>query len=483
MMAAIAIVQRSPVVRSFSVSRRGVRSMHTSCKTNSQAVEIPYLWSKHVFDHCHSHPKKVSYCPQQLSFSSSSKLFASSSSEEITIDGQQQHDDSIDETNPLEEEYRAWARALKKAIKALNKKQLSLESEWQKAQGVEATMARAQLIVSNLYMFQPGMDSAIVQDWENDGVEVELTLDLQTYESANAEAEALFAQARKLKRGTQVVTKLLEETSDAMEILQDAKLDLESALGDNDGDGIIDEGRLRLVQERLQRTAKVTKFNVPKTESSSSSTTGRKQSTNKRNNNNNNNANLGTPASNVRKLVAPESGCPILVGRNRRGNEYLTFNVARGDDIWMHARGCPGAHVVVQVRRGGPQPTDDCLQLAANLAAFYSDARNEQKAQVMAAEPKHLLKPRGAPLGAVKTREELRSYVGRPDDVPESLKLARDESGLSDEYHFKDKAKHRKRTQEVAKQNQAKKRAETRNKRKERRANRASNEDELPDFF
>eukprot|EP00521_Asterionellopsis_glacialis_P018356 CAMPEP_0195306198 /NCGR_PEP_ID=MMETSP0707-20130614/37078_1 /TAXON_ID=33640 /ORGANISM="Asterionellopsis glacialis, Strain CCMP134" /LENGTH=396 /DNA_ID=CAMNT_0040370409 /DNA_START=169 /DNA_END=1359 /DNA_ORIENTATION=- len=396
-------------------------------------------------------------------------MWSSSSSEEIIVHDQQQN-----EENGLEDEHQSWARALKKAIKALTKKQSSLESEWNKAQGVEATMARAQLIVNNLYVFQPGMKTATVQDWENGGVEVEVVLDSQ-YESANAEADALFAQARKLKRGTQVVTKLLEETSDAMELLQDAKLDLESAASSD----TIDEGRLRLVQERLQRTAKVTNFNVPKTESSSSMTVERKQSSKKRNAN----EKLGTPASNVRKLLAPESGCPILVGRNRRGNEYLTFNVAKGDDIWMHARGCPGAHVVVQVRRGGPQPTDDCLQLAANLAAFYSDARNEQKAQVMAAEPKHLLKPRGAPLGAVKTREELQSFVGRPDDVPDSLKLARDKSGLSDEYHVKDKAKHRKRTQEVAKQNLAKKRADSRNKRKERRANRAAKTDELPDFF
>jgi predicted ribosome quality control (RQC) complex YloA/Tae2 family protein len=43
---------------------------------------------------------------------------------------------------------------------------------------------------------------------------------------------------------------------------------------------------------------------------------------------------LGTPASNIRKFTSP-SGCTVLVGRNRRGNDYLTFSIAKGNDIWM----------------------------------------------------------------------------------------------------------------------------------------------------
>lgn len=159
------------------------------------------------------------------------------------------------------------------------------------------------------------------------------------------------------------------------------------------------------------------------------------------------------------------------MGRNRRGNEYLSFQVARGKDIWMHARSCPGAHVLIQHRRGGPEPTDACWQFAANLAIFYSDNRTERKAEVTAAEAKHLLKPRGAPLGALKLREELRVLVGRPDDVPESFKLARDKSGQSDEYRSSDKAKHRRHTEQVAKQNEAKRRAEQKAKRKRRNRN------------
>jgi hypothetical protein len=61
--------------------------------------------------------------------------------------------------------------------------------------------------------------------------------------------------------------------------------------------------------------------------------------------------------------------------------------------------------------------------------------RAKAKAPDTAAKPKHLLqKPRGYPFGAIKVLEELQTYVGQPDWVPEALKLAREESGQSEEY-------------------------------------------------
>ena len=398
-------------------------------------------------------------------------------------------DDDTEDDDPLVLVHAAWSSAVDKAMKGLEKKIRSLQSEYDKAQMAEAMMQRAQLIVSNMYMFSdPSIKTAQVHDWENDGVEIELTLDAQ-YESASAEADSLFAQARKLRRGSKIVEELLAEATDSMDTLQECKTDLQSALtgriDDNDGQNVdnnpslaVDHGRLLIVQSRLERSSRQTKFQAPDVTSTSTKPgSGRSNSKNNQsrtkkgnNNNNNNNKNANNNIEmQIRRMKSP-GGCTVLVGRNRRGNEYLSMSVARGDDIWMHARGCPGAHVLIQVRRGGVQPTDDCLAFAANLAAFYSDARNERKASITAAEPKHILKPRGAPLGAVKLREELYTIMGRPDDVPEECKVARDASGLADEYRSADKAKHRRRTLQVAKQNQAKQRAAKRANKRKRRA-------------
>jgi hypothetical protein len=374
--------------------------------------------------------------------------------ESRSVEGGEEEEEE-DLSCPLSAEHGRWSEALENAIQSLKKKRTSLESELAKAQGVEGTVARAQLLVSNLYLFStPRVKSATVQDWEQEGLEVELVLDPK-YDSAAAEADALFVQVRKLKRGSQVVSDLLETTANAWELLQEAHVDLQSARNDNNTqEGLVDPGRLALVQDRLIRSSRATNFKIPNdddqnpssntTKKSSSSAASRPRK-----------PQVGTPASNLRKLESP-GGCTVLVGRNRRGNEHLSLNLARGKDIWMHSRGCPGAHVVVQHRRGGPTPTDACLQFAADVAIFYSDLRAEAKAPVTAAEPKHLQKPRGAPLGAIKVREELQTYVGRPDRVPEALKVAREESGQSEEYRSQDKAKHHRRTKKSAKEDKAK---------------------------
>ena len=391
--------------------------------------------------------------------------------EDDGLDGEEDEggdDESSAAAAALLGEHAAWTRAVGKAVSALEKKRTSLENELAKAEGAEATAARAQLLVSNLYLFKDGTTTtATVNDWENGGKEVELTLSGE-YDSASAEADALFALVRKLKRGSKIVAGLLDETEVSWDILAGARSDLASALdGDADGAGVVvDEGRFALVRDRLVRTARTTKFRPPAAGDGGGGDTRRGGKAKPRRDRR---PELGTPASNVRKLLSP-GGCVVLVGRNRRGNEYLSMTVARGDDVWMHSRGCPGAHVIVQNRRGSPTPTEDCLAFGADLAVFYSDLRNEQKAPVTAAMPRHIQKPRGAPLGAVKLREEWKTFVGFPDRVPRFLKEARDESGQTDEYHMLDKAKHRKRTSQAAAEDRAKRR-----KNKKRNSNSSNN--------
>jgi predicted ribosome quality control (RQC) complex YloA/Tae2 family protein len=73
--------------------------------------------------------------------------------------------------------------------------------------------------------------------------------------------------------------------------------------------------------------------------------------------------------------VVSEDGLVILVGRNSRQNEEVTFRRAAPDDLWLHARGVPGGHVVV--KSGGRPVPERTLQHAARLAAGYSAARDE----------------------------------------------------------------------------------------------------------
>src|SRR5207302_3290285 len=69
-----------------------------------------------------------------------------------------------------------------------------------------------------------------------------------------------------------------------------------------------------------------------------------------------------------------EAGDAILVGRNSRENEKLTFGLARSHDLWLHANGAPGSHVVLRLEKGGELRKESLLD-AATLALHYSNLR------------------------------------------------------------------------------------------------------------
>ena len=93
-------------------------------------------------------------------------------------------------------------------------------------------------------------------------------------------------------------------------------------------------------------------------------------------------------------------GYEILVGKKAKDNDFLTFRIARSLDLWLHAADYPGSHVVVRHtdRKEIPQAT---LIEAAELAAFYSDAREQPKAAVNYTQKKFVNKPKGAAPGLV----------------------------------------------------------------------------------
>jgi predicted ribosome quality control (RQC) complex YloA/Tae2 family protein len=99
------------------------------------------------------------------------------------------------------------------------------------------------------------------------------------------------------------------------------------------------------------------------------------------------------------------SGAVILVGRNAEQNDALTLRVARGNDLWLHARGQAGAHVVVRLEKGRG-PDQDALLDAAHLAVHFSDARGEPQVDVAYTRAKYVRKPRGAAPGAVTYSQE-----------------------------------------------------------------------------
>ena len=81
------------------------------------------------------------------------------------------------------------------------------------------------------------------------------------------------------------------------------------------------------------------------------------------------------------KTFTSKDGLLIYVGRSKDENLELTFKHARGNDLWMHVRGRPGAHVLIPLQARKSAPLDTLLD-AATLAIHYSNGQSWGKTEV-----------------------------------------------------------------------------------------------------
>ena len=94
----------------------------------------------------------------------------------------------------------------------------------------------------------------------------------------------------------------------------------------------------------------------------------------------------------------------VLVGRNSRQNDRVTFKLASGDDLWFHARGVAGAHVIL--RTAGRDAPETAVLRAAELAAHYSAAGRDARVEVDYTLRRHVRRQPGGAPGQVFYRHE-----------------------------------------------------------------------------
>jgi predicted ribosome quality control (RQC) complex YloA/Tae2 family protein len=121
------------------------------------------------------------------------------------------------------------------------------------------------------------------------------------------------------------------------------------------------------------------------------------------------------------RLFISSDDLTIYVGRNARENDELTFGLAKSDDLWLHARGTPGSHVVVRLEKGN-DPPPETIRDAATLALLYSDLKKSGKGEVIYTRRKWVKKAKGQSPGAVNVSQEKSLHVSLEKKRLDALK-------------------------------------------------------------
>lgn len=263
-----------------------------------------------------------------------------------------------------------------KAMSRIERKRAALASDLESAERADEYKEAGDLILANLRNLKTGMDHAELAGY--DGRTMFLKLDSKRSPTKNAELK--FKAYKKAKAGQQIISSRLQ---DAVEEASSLKAQLDAV------EKAEDASALNAVRSELAARGYLKEKTAGKVRASPAK-----------------------KVSGYRTVV--HRGWEILVGSSATGNDYITTKLARPDDLWLHAEGLPGSHVLVRNAKRGEIPPD-VLMKAAALAAHYSKGRNADKVPVTYTRGRHVKKPKGAKPGLV-TLSERKTVMVRPED-------------------------------------------------------------------
>lgn len=267
----------------------------------------------------------------------------------------------------------ALASALRRAIERATRRCQAIAADLERAEGAAALRHRATLLSPIAASLPSGASSAVVQDWSQ-SPPAALTVPLDPARPARIQVEAMFRRARGLERGRAIAE---QRASVARAELAELRRLHAGATA-----GALSDAALDDLFEQARRAR------VPALPAETHGEPPRKQ-----------------PARAPYRTFDLSHGHVAYVGKSAADNDTLTLQVARPFDLWMHARGRPGSHVVVPLERGKTCPADVLVE-AAHLAAHFGAARDADRVEIAWTERRHVRKPRGSPAGSVRVDRE-----------------------------------------------------------------------------
>ena len=276
---------------------------------------------------------------------------------------------------------RAGIRALIDGqVKRFSRRVASLKRAAAEPEELADLQFRGEAILALAWSIQPGQEELVFRRGDVTGEEgasgdEELRLTLDPTLSPAANAQAAFQAYRKRQSAGERIPTLLDEARRELAYLEQLQNDLSLAQ---------DRPGLEAVRAALQEAGY-----------------------------------LRAAASRVQpRAAAPlelrgPNGALVLAGRNSAQNEIVTFRMSEPRDLWLHARGVSGGHVIV--RSGTDALNERDLLFAASVAAYYSRLRDEATVAVDFTERRHVRRMPGGRPGMVTYRNE-RTLTVQPRD-------------------------------------------------------------------
>ena len=267
--------------------------------------------------------------------------------------------------------------------KEKNEKKIEkLEDTLKEAEKADQLQRFGELLTANLYAAKKGMKEIEVIDYYDEmGGTVAILLDPRKTPSENA--QKYFSKYQKAKNSVSIVIEQIEKAREEVIYFGTLLQQVQSASPKD-----IQEIREELVEggyirDRQKRNAK--------------------------------------KISNAKPILdhyLSSDGTEIIVGKNNKQNDYLTNKLAARDEIWLHTKDIPGSHVVIRSK----EPSEMTIHEAANLAAYYSKARNSSTVPVDYTKVRYVKKPNGAKPGFVIYDNQQTLYVTPEEEIVLKLK-------------------------------------------------------------
>lgn len=254
-----------------------------------------------------------------------------------------------------------------RALRKLNVRKKELEA----CDGSEKYRIYGELIKANIHKLSRGDSEAIVENYYDEMKPTKISLNVALSPAENA--QRYFKEYKKLCNAALTLGDLITESEREYQYLESVEEELSRAQTLAELDEIRNElsemGYIKAQRNQKKKTGGILK---------------------------------------PLEFISPD-GYKILVGRNNKQNDYLTFKIAEKTDIWLHTKDIPGSHVIILCNN--TIPPDSTVEYAAKLAAYHSKAQNSSLVPVDYTFQKYVKKPSGANFGMVIFTNNKTAYV------------------------------------------------------------------------